>query len=211
MGLFLASKLTRLALGAAQTALAAGEAYRTGKKIEKRVREALRPQKEDVITMKKSTFAAILVFFAAIAGALTAAYMYLRRREASWMNMSSSCSVRISAMRNLRRKKPPQRTRRMTPRMTSRFKRGRSAASETEKRRNGLRAVPAFPICQKTLLFRPTALRTEPHAPAGAAVTPFFRNTLSLMPRSTQRNASSACTHPAAYALSYSTKEWDKI
>lgn len=52
MGLFLASKLTRLALGAAQTALAAGEAYRTGKKIEKRVREALRPQKEDVITMK---------------------------------------------------------------------------------------------------------------------------------------------------------------
>ena len=82
MGLFLASKLTRLALGAAQTALAAGEAYRTGKKIEKRVREALRPQKEDVITMKKSTFAAILVFFAAIAGALTAAYRYLRRREA---------------------------------------------------------------------------------------------------------------------------------
>ena len=81
MGLFLASKLTRLALGAAQTALAAGEACRTGKKIEKRVREALRPQKEDVITMKKSTFAAILVFFAAIAGALTAAYMYLRRRE----------------------------------------------------------------------------------------------------------------------------------
>ena len=83
MGLFLASKLTRLALAAAQTALAAGEAYRTGKKIEKRVREALRPQKEDVITMKKSTFAAILVFFAAIAGALTAAYMYLRRREAA--------------------------------------------------------------------------------------------------------------------------------
>ena len=81
MGLFLASKLTRLALGAAQTALAAGEAYRTGKKIEKRVREALRPQKEDVITMKKSTFAAILVFFAAIAGALGAAFFYLRRRE----------------------------------------------------------------------------------------------------------------------------------
>ena len=81
MGLFLASKLTRLALGAAQTALAAGEAYRTGKKIEKRVREALRPQKEDVITMKKSTFAAILVFFAAIAGALGAAFFYLRRSE----------------------------------------------------------------------------------------------------------------------------------
>lgn len=56
MGLFLASKLTRLALGAAQTALAAGEACRTGKKIEKRVREALRPQKEDVITMKKIDF-----------------------------------------------------------------------------------------------------------------------------------------------------------
>ena len=69
-------------MGRPKPALAAGEACRTGKKIEKRVREALRPQKEDVITMKKSTFAAILVFFAAIAGALTAAYMYLRRREA---------------------------------------------------------------------------------------------------------------------------------
>ena len=52
-------------------------------------------------------------------------------------------------MRNLRRKKPPQRTRRMTPRMTSRFKRGHSAASETEKRRNGLRAVPAFQFVKK--------------------------------------------------------------
>ena len=165
MGLFLASKLTRLALGAAQTALAAGEACRTGKKIEKRVREALRPQKEDVITMKKSTFAAILVFFAAIAGALTAAYMYLRRREAELDEYEQLL-------------------------FSEDFSHEEPAAEETAAA---------------------TALRTEPHAPAGAVVTPFFRNTLSLMPRSTQRNASSACTHPAAYALSYSTKEWDKI
>ncbi|OUP05180.1 hypothetical protein B5F36_02500 [Anaerofilum sp. An201] len=31
--------------------------------------------------MKKSTFAAILVFLAAVAGALAAAYMYIQRRE----------------------------------------------------------------------------------------------------------------------------------
>ena len=99
-----------------------GEAYRTGKKIENGCGKPCAPPKGGRYHHeKKSTFAAILVFFAAIAGALTAAYMYLRRRRPSWMNMSSSCSVRISAMRNLRRKKPPQRTRRMTPRMTSRF------------------------------------------------------------------------------------------
>ena len=32
--------------------------------------------------MKKSTFAAILIFFSAVAGALGAVYYYLRRREA---------------------------------------------------------------------------------------------------------------------------------
>lgn len=37
--------------------------------------------------------------------------------------------------------------------MTSRFKRGRSAASETEKRRNGLRAVPAFQLIGRGTVF----------------------------------------------------------
>ena len=200
-GTFSGVKPTRLALGAAQTALAA-EPHCTGKN-EKRVREALRP-KRGRYHHEKSTLQPFLVLRCHCRRA--DCRLFCAAARPSWMNMSSSCSVRI--LRNLRRKKPPQRTRRMTPRMTSRFKRGRSAASETEKRRNGLRAVPAFQFVKN---FRPTALRTEPHAPAGAAVTPFFRNTLSLMPRSTQRNASSACTHPAAYALSYSTKEWDKI
>ncbi len=39
------------------------------------------PQRKDVITMKKSTFAAILVFLSAAVGALVAAYMYIQRRE----------------------------------------------------------------------------------------------------------------------------------
>ncbi|MDD3429698.1 MAG: hypothetical protein PHG02_06815 [Oscillospiraceae bacterium] len=33
------------------------------------------------VTMKKSTFVALLVFLAAVAGALGAAYMYLKQRE----------------------------------------------------------------------------------------------------------------------------------
>ena len=37
--------------------------------------------KEDEITMKKSTFAAILAFIAASVGALAAAWLYIRRRE----------------------------------------------------------------------------------------------------------------------------------
>ncbi len=38
-------------------------------------------QRKEVITMKKSTFAAILVFLSAAVGALVAAYMYIQRRE----------------------------------------------------------------------------------------------------------------------------------
>lgn len=39
------------------------------------------PKRKEVITMKKSTFAAILVFLSAAVGALVAAYMYIQRRE----------------------------------------------------------------------------------------------------------------------------------
>lgn len=47
----------------------------------KQASERLARKKEETITMKKSTFAAILVFLAAVAGALAAAYMYIQRRE----------------------------------------------------------------------------------------------------------------------------------
>ena len=47
----------------------------------KKARDRLACKKEETITMKKSTFAAILVFLAAVAGALAAAYMYIQRRE----------------------------------------------------------------------------------------------------------------------------------
>lgn len=54
-----------------------------GKSLQKKAGTLLhlQPKRKDTITMKKSTFAAILVLFAAIAGALSAAYLYLRRRE----------------------------------------------------------------------------------------------------------------------------------
>lgn len=48
--------------------------------------------------MKKSTFAAILVFFSAVACVLGACLChYLRRREAELTNMSSCFSARISS------------------------------------------------------------------------------------------------------------------
>ena len=47
----------------------------------KQASERLARKKEETITMKKSTFAVILVFLAAVAGALAAAYMYIQRRE----------------------------------------------------------------------------------------------------------------------------------
>lgn len=39
-------------------------------------------KKEDVFTMKKSTLIAIVAFLSAVTGALAAAFVYLRRREA---------------------------------------------------------------------------------------------------------------------------------
>lgn len=47
-----------------------------------RYTQSLHPNKERELIMRKSTFAAMLVVLAAIAGALGAAYLYLRRREA---------------------------------------------------------------------------------------------------------------------------------
>lgn len=46
----------------------------------RRAQKCLHPIKEE-ITMKKSTFAAILAFIAAATGALVAAALYIRRRE----------------------------------------------------------------------------------------------------------------------------------
>lgn len=82
MGILVAPKLAKIALLSASAARIAERAYHAGKQVEKRVTDFLYPQEEDVIVMKKSTFAAILVFFAAVAGALAAVYIYLRRREA---------------------------------------------------------------------------------------------------------------------------------
>ena len=70
MGVFFVPKLAKLALVSASAARIAAKAYHAGKQVEKRITEFLYPQEEDVIVMKKSTFAAILVFFAAVAGAL---------------------------------------------------------------------------------------------------------------------------------------------
>ncbi len=82
MGILFAPKLAKIALLSASAARIAEKAYHAGKQVEKRVTDFLYPQEEDVIAMKKSPFAAVLVFFAAVAGALAAVYFYLRRREA---------------------------------------------------------------------------------------------------------------------------------
>jgi hypothetical protein len=54
----------------------------------------------------------------------------------------------------------------MTPRTKSRFKRGRAAASETEKRRDGPQAVPAFQfvkkLCFSAQLLYERSLRAHP-------------------------------------------------
>lgn len=127
------------------------------------------------------------------------------------MNMSSSCSVMISAMRNLRRKKPPQRTRRMTPRMTSRFKRGRSAASETKNAGTVCGPVPAFQFVKKLcfsaqLLYERSLTRLRAQSSPHSSGILFH---LCLVQRS-ETPPQPARIRPA-YALSYSTKEWDKI
>lgn len=80
MGL-LALKALISAAKAAPIVIGAGKMIHTGREVKRNFHEAFHPRK-DVIVMKKSTFAALIVVFAAIAGALTAAYFYLRRREA---------------------------------------------------------------------------------------------------------------------------------
>ena len=59
-----------------------GRGMHTQQKIKRRVRSLLHPHRKDVIIMKKSTLAIMIVVLAAIAGALTTCYFYLRRREA---------------------------------------------------------------------------------------------------------------------------------
>ena len=71
----------RIAKNAAQlapAAVVAGHLLHQSRKLRRNVRTAFHPnERKDVITMKKSTFALL----AAIAGALGAAFFYLRRRE----------------------------------------------------------------------------------------------------------------------------------
>lgn len=79
LGLRAARKLLALA----PAVVSVGAVSRKKHKLEKKIDAALHPQRrKDVVTMKKSTFTALLVFLSAIAGALGAAYLYLRRREA---------------------------------------------------------------------------------------------------------------------------------
>ncbi len=61
--------------------LAAKSAIKKIKHKNKAKQGKLSLQRKEVITMKKSTFAAILVFLSAAVGALVAAYMYIQRRE----------------------------------------------------------------------------------------------------------------------------------
>lgn len=75
-------KILRNSAKLAGAAAVAARALYAGANVKKQVSRALHPQKEDVVTMKKSTLIAILVFFSAGAGALGAAFLYLRRREA---------------------------------------------------------------------------------------------------------------------------------
>lgn len=82
MGIITSLALAKAAVHAVEKVTAAGKAVYRGKKFKKRVAHVLHPQREDVITMRKSTFIAVLVFLSAVAGALAAAYVYLQRREA---------------------------------------------------------------------------------------------------------------------------------
>ena len=67
----------------AHTVYGAGKIAAAAKHMTHKAGRVLRPQKEeDVFTMKKSTLIAIVAFLSAVAGALAAAFVYLRRREA---------------------------------------------------------------------------------------------------------------------------------
>lgn len=81
MGILLKARLAKKAVRAAGKAVAAAGAVKKFSHFKRGVRRRLHPKKEDVITMKKSTFAAIMVFLSAAVGALVAAYMYIQRRE----------------------------------------------------------------------------------------------------------------------------------
>ena len=68
--------------GIANSVYTAGRIAAAAHHIKNKAGRALHPQKEDVFTMKKSTLIAIVAFLSAVAGALAAAFVYLRRREA---------------------------------------------------------------------------------------------------------------------------------
>ena len=75
--------LIKSAAAAVPAAVLAGKAVNATNKLKRRVDCALHHNnREDYITMKKSTFAVIVTFLAAVAGALAAMFVYIRRREA---------------------------------------------------------------------------------------------------------------------------------
>ena len=81
MGL-LRHRVVKKAARLAPAAAAAGHLLHQGRMFRRNVHTAFHPnERKDVVTMKKSTFAAIIALLAAVAGALGAAFFYLRRRE----------------------------------------------------------------------------------------------------------------------------------
>ena len=73
--------LAILPVKAADAAALAAAVRKNAKALHTRVRELPAWRKENEIVMKKSQFAAVLLFLAAAVGALTAGYLYIRRRE----------------------------------------------------------------------------------------------------------------------------------
>ena len=73
--------LAILPVKAADAAALAAAVRKNAKALHTRVRELPAWRKENEIVMKKSHFAAVLLFLAAAMGALTAGYLYIRRRE----------------------------------------------------------------------------------------------------------------------------------
>lgn len=75
--------LIKGAVTAVPTAVFVGKAAHAKNKIKRQLDCALHhSNREDYITMKKSTFAVLVTFLAAVAGALAAMLVYIRRREA---------------------------------------------------------------------------------------------------------------------------------
>lgn len=91
MNFVLTAALAKGALRAAEAAVTAGKVVRTGRRAQRKVESVLHPfqhpqapartEKKEEITMKKSTLVAVVAFLSAIAGALAAVFLYLRRRE----------------------------------------------------------------------------------------------------------------------------------